>query len=198
MLPGSFAGVLDLHRQCCLAGTVGRCSPASRPDNIQGNRADVPTGFRTTRNVKVMDRHAYGRTPTGDTAPLPRPVLGYTGVQWDVHCAAVALSHGNSHLRHTRAPGWRLQAYSKAGIFEFALFGLSMGGICASLKYPDAPILVRRDNEGANGATERGIGVTAIGGAIPPLIWRIASETATFISAEYARSDFNISDAPSR
>ena len=128
-----------------------------------------------------------------------RPVLVYTDAQGAGHCAAVIFAPDGSVVKvaHTHVPA-RMQALVDCGIFELELTGVALGVTLALALYPTHPIVVCCDNQGAIGTIVRGTCKTALGRLVSGYIWKAIADHSAYLWVEFANSDFNVSDAPSR
>ena len=124
----------------------------------------------------------------------------YTDAEGSGHIAAALFDGAQTpaFVPHTHAPCWMRMPTVGVGIFEFELLAICLGVMLALTHSPNRPILVCADKLGARGAVVRGTCRARVGRALSSYLWKMASTNPTLIWIEFAKSNLNVYDAPSR
>ena len=139
------------------------------------------------------------------STPLPRrvyfetahPVRVYSDASGAGHVGCVVIGpDGVVHRATSHLPCWLATVREK--ITEYELSGAILGLCVAQVLFPNLPVLLFCDNQGACGIVIRGSAKTSFGRALAAIFWNVAAINCRFTWVEYVRSAANLSDPDSR
>ena len=140
-------------------------------------------------------------TPKSASCRYPPPVVVYTDAQGLGHCAAVVFPPGKARplVAHKHAPQWIIDLpEDECGIFEYELLGVALGISLLLERFTSLAAVLCCDNMGAVGTVIRGSCTTRMGRLLSGYIWKLVSGHSTHLWVEFANSNNNAGDAPSR
>ena len=140
--------------------------------------------------------HLGNQRPRRVNFKLRHPVLVYSDACGAGHIGCIVYYGGEIFRVSTHLPTRFASANEK--ITEYELAGTLLGLCTAVALFPNAPILLGCDNQGANGTVIRGPNKTRNGRSLASVFWHIAAEWDCMVWVEFVRSKLNPSDPISR
>ena len=122
----------------------------------------------------------------------PKPVGVYTDASGGGHVGVTIHYDGSAYCTATHLPHWIRTAKAKTADYE--LRGSVLGACVARALFPDMPVLLFCDNQGARGAINRGSCKTSHGRALAAISWIVSAENGHRAWTEYVRSKENQAD----